>query len=144
LRQLFADWEQARCNFTKHQVRTGEHYGVTSKIYKFTEEKWGEIDKQWRENHQAAISRATASGEEPEPQSPVEPAPLSKMPTLNDPKSAGKFPKLGDEDIVGPMVQIASQIQKTPTRKRAFFKFLSDMKFPSSFFGRSSAGMRGR
>ncbi|KAF2656774.1 hypothetical protein K491DRAFT_677735 [Lophiostoma macrostomum CBS 122681] len=144
LRQLFADWEQARCNFTKHQVRTGEHYGATSKIYKLTEEKWEGIDKMWREYNQEAISRATALGEEPEPQSPVEPAPLSKMPTLNDPQSAGKFPKLGDEDIVGPMVQIASQLQKTPTRKRAFFKFLSDMKFPGSFFGRSSAGIRGR
>lgn len=140
LRQLFADWEQARRNYTKHLVRTGEHNGVTSKTYRLTEEKWAEIDALWKKNHDLAILRATAMGEEPEPASPLEPAPLSKMPSLNDPKSEGKFPKLGDEDIVGPMVQIASQIQKTPTRKRAFFKFFSD--FPGSFLGRSS-GFRG-
>jgi hypothetical protein len=144
VRQLFADWEQARCNFTKHQVRTGEHYGVTSRTYLLTEQKWAEVDTEWKMNHDLAVSRATASGEEPEPTSPVEPAPLSKMPFLNDPKSEGKFPKMGDEDIVGPMVQIAAQIQKTPTRKRAFFKFFSDMRFPSSFLGRSSTAVRDR
>jgi hypothetical protein len=142
LRQLFADWEQARCNFTKHLVRTGEHFGVTSKHYRLTEQKWAEIDALWRRNNDLAISRAAAAGTETEPTSPMEPAPLSKMPSLNDPKSEGKFPKLGDEDIVGPMVQIAAQIQKTP-RKRAFFKFFSDIKFPGSFLGRSS-GIRSR
>lgn len=144
LRQLFADWEQARCNFTKHQVRTAEHHGVTSNTYLLTEKKWAEIDALWKRNHDEAVSHAAAMGEEPEPTSPVEPAPLSKMPTLNDPKSEGKFPKLGDEDIVGPMVQIASQVPKTPTRKRAFFRFFSDMKFPGSFLGRSSGGIRSR
>ncbi|ORY12271.1 hypothetical protein BCR34DRAFT_600823 [Clohesyomyces aquaticus] len=142
LRQLFADWEQARCNYTKHQVRTGEHFGVTSKTYLLTEQKWAQIDKLWKQNNDLALSRAAARGEELEPSSPLEPAPLSKMPTLNDPRSEGKFPKLGDEDIVGPMVQIAAQIQMQPTRKRAFFKFFSDMKFPGSLFGRSSAGYR--
>ncbi|KAF2002642.1 hypothetical protein P154DRAFT_552955 [Amniculicola lignicola CBS 123094] len=144
LRHLFADWEQARCNFTKHQVRTGEHFGTTSKTYMLTGQKWAEIDAVWKANHDLAISRATQMGEEPEPSSPLEPAPLSIMPTLNDPHNNGKFPKLGDEDIVGPMVQIAAQIQKTPTKKRAFFKFFSDMKFPSSFLGRSSSAAADR
>lgn len=143
LRQLFADWEQARRNFTKHQVRMAEHNGVTSKTYLLCEKKWAEIDALWKKNNDLAISRATAIGEEPEPSSPLEPAPLSKMPSLNDPKSEGKFPKLGDEDIVGPMVRIAEQIPRTPPRKRAFFKFFSDLKFPGSFLGRSSAGWRG-
>ena len=145
LRQLFIDWEQARCNFTKHQVRTGEHHGVTSKIYLLTEQKWAEIDALWKKNNDLATSRAAAMGVELEPTSPSEPAPLSKMPTLNDPKSVGKFPKLGDEDIVGPMVQIASQIPITPpSRKRAFLKFFSDIKFPGSLLGRPSAALRGR
>ncbi|KAJ4361283.1 hypothetical protein N0V95_001985 [Ascochyta clinopodiicola] len=145
LRQLFADWEQARCNYAKHQVRTAEHYGVTSKHYTLTEQKWAEIDSEWRKNHELATSHAAAIGQlsPVEPMSPVEPAPLSKMPTLNDPKSEGKFPKLGDEDVVGPMVQIASPMMlKTPSRKRAFFKFLSDL-LPGSLLGRSSAGIRG-
>ncbi|KAJ4294432.1 hypothetical protein N0V90_008122 [Kalmusia sp. IMI 367209] len=144
LRQLFADWEQARCNFTKHQVRMAEHNGPTSKAYLLCEQKWKEIDALWKKNNDLAISRATELGEEPEPTSPMEPAPLSKMPTLNDPKSEGKFPKLGDEDIVGPMVQIASPLlQRTPPRKRALFKFLSDFKFPAAFLGKSSTGVRG-
>ncbi|KAF2266664.1 hypothetical protein CC78DRAFT_577976 [Lojkania enalia] len=142
LRQLFADWEQARCNFTKHQVRTGEHFGVTSKTYLLTEQKWTEIDALWKRNHDLALSRAAALGEEPEPTSPLEPAPLSKMPTLSDPRGEGKFPKLGDEDIVGPMVQIASQLQKQPSRKRAFFQLFRDIKFPGSFLGRSSTRIR--
>ncbi|KAL5443308.1 hypothetical protein PMIN05_003716 [Paraphaeosphaeria minitans] len=145
LRQLFADWEQARCNFTKHQVRMAEHNGPTSKAYLLCEKKWSEIDALWKKNNDLANSRATELGEDPEPTSPMEPAPLSKMPTLNDPKSEGKFPKLGDEDIVGPMVQFAASplLQRTPPRKRAFFKFLSDFKFPGALLGRSSTGVRG-
>lgn len=145
LRQLFADWEQARCNFTKHQVRMAEHNGPTSKAYLLCEKKWSEIDALWKKNNDLANSRATELGEDPEPTSPMEPAPLSKMPTLNDPKSQGKFPKLGDEDIVGPMVQFAASplLQRTPPRKRAFFKFLSDLKFPGALLGRSSTGVRG-
>lgn len=144
LRQLFADWESARCNYAKHQVRTAEHYGVTSKHYTLTEQKWAEIDAEWKRNHELTASAVAAKGHiSPEPLSPVEPAPLSKMPSLNDPKSEGKFPKLGDEDVVGPMVQIASPLMlKTPSRKRAFFKFLSDL-LPGSLLGRSSAGVRG-
>lgn len=145
LRQLFTDWESARCNYAKHQVRTAEHYGVTSKHYTLTEKKWAEIDAEWKRNHEVATSYAAAHGQlsPVEPLSPTEPAPLSKMPTLNDPKSEGKFPKLGDEDVVGPMVQIASPMMlKTPSRKRAFFKFLSDL-LPGSLLGRSSAGVRG-
>ncbi|KAF2204778.1 hypothetical protein GQ43DRAFT_122279 [Delitschia confertaspora ATCC 74209] len=138
LRQLFADWEQARCNYTKHQVRTGEHFGVTSKTYELTEQKWREIDEQWKKNNDLAVSRAQEIGEELEPTSPMEPAPLCKMPTLNNPRSEGKFPKLGDEDIVGPMVQIAAQIPQPSGRKRAFLKLLSDIRFPGSFFGRRS------
>lgn len=145
LRQLFTDWESARCNYAKHQVRTAEHYGVTSKHYTLTEQKWAEIDAEWKRNHEVATSHAAAHGQlsPVEPLSPAEPAPLSKMPTLHDPKSEGKFPKLGDEDVVGPMVQIASPMMlKTPSRKRAFFKFLSDL-LPGSLLGRSSAGVRG-
>ncbi|KAF2704767.1 hypothetical protein K504DRAFT_472098 [Pleomassaria siparia CBS 279.74] len=146
LRQLFADWEQARCNFTKHQVRTGEHHGVTSKVYLQTEQKWAEIDAVWKMNNDLATARAAAMGVALGPTSPSEPAPLCKMPTLNDPKSMGKFPKLGDEDIVGPMVQIASQVQVAPpSRKRAFFKLFSDMRFPgSSLLGRPSTTLRSR
>lgn len=128
--QLFLDWEQAQRNYAKHQVRTAEHYGVTSKHYLLTEKKWAEIHTEWRKNHDLAKSHAVAIGQELAPTSPSEPGPLSKMPTLNDPKSEGKFPKLGDEDIVGPMQQAAAILPKTPSRKRVFFKFISDLFVP--------------
>lgn len=142
MQQFTEDWKQARNNFSKHLVRTAEHYGVTSKHYLLTEQKWAEIEAEWRTNQDLAMSHAAAIGQELEPISPTEPEPLSKMPTLNDPKSVGKFPKLGDEDIVGPMVQHSASplFQKPPSRKRAFFKFLSDLRFPG--LGRSSVGVR--
>lgn len=129
--QLFHDWEEAQRNYAKHQVRTAEHYGATSKHYLLTEQKWAEIHAEWRKNHDDAKSHAVAIGQQLEPTSPTEPGPLSKMPTLNDPKSEGKFPKLGDEDIVGPMQQAVALLPKTaPSRKRAFFKFLGDLFVP--------------
>jgi hypothetical protein len=143
IEEHLAEWAQARRNYAKHQVRTAEHYGVTSKHYLLTEQKWAEIDAEWKANHDLAKAHAAALGEELAPYSPTEPGPLSKMPTLHDPKSEGKFPKLGDEDIVGPMQQAAALIQTNPSRKRTFLRFFSDLRFPSSFLGRSSGGARG-
>lgn len=51
LRQLRNDWDTARCNYTKHLVRTGENYGATSKIYALTEAKWAVMEKRWRSTH---------------------------------------------------------------------------------------------
>tara|TARA_R110002003_G_scaffold52_24_gene4579 strand:- start:9553 stop:10395 length:843 start_codon:yes stop_codon:yes gene_type:complete len=142
VKQLMDDWSQARNNYAKHQVRTAEHYGATSKHYLLTEQKWAEIDAEWKKNHDLAKAHAVAIGQQLEPTSPTEPEPLSKMPTLNDPKSAGKFPRLGDEDVVGPMLQQSPLFQKPPSKKRAFFKFLSDLRFPGSLLGRTPAGVR--
>lgn len=143
IEEHLAEWAQARRNYAKHQVRTAEHYGVTSKHYLLTEQKWTEIDAEWKRNHDMAKAHAAALGEELAPYSPTEPGPLSKMPTLHDPKSEGKFPNLGDEDIVGPMQQAAALIPTNPSRKRAFFRLFSDLRFPSSFLARSSNGTRG-
>ena len=134
-RRLLEDWELARRNFLKHQVRTGEHYGTTSKTYKLTNQKWTEIDARWKTNHSLAVATAAQSGYTPEANTPTEPTPLIKMPALNDPNGQGKFPKLGDEDIVGPMVQIAAQMQRRPSRKDTFLKFFSDFKFPAALLG---------
>jgi hypothetical protein len=64
LQQLRNDWDAARCNYTKHLVRTGENYGETSKIYALTEAKWANIEKRWRATHDALmaqIAEATSS-----------------------------------------------------------------------------------
>jgi hypothetical protein len=60
LRKLRADWDAARVNYTKHLVRTGENYGQTSKIYAMTQEKWAEIEKNWRMIHEQTMERILA------------------------------------------------------------------------------------
>ncbi|CZR59595.1 uncharacterized protein PAC_09489 [Phialocephala subalpina] len=135
-RQLRANWDLARCNYTKHLVRTGEHYGVTSKTYKLTEEKWTATDAAWRRNNEITITNTVESGSDAfatlkhntlgdNSNSNI----MTKIPSLNDPRSGGKFPQLGDEDIVGPMVQVAAQLQRSPSKKAKLFKFFAE-KFP--------------
>ncbi|KAH9223515.1 hypothetical protein DL95DRAFT_97873 [Leptodontidium sp. 2 PMI_412] len=135
-RQLRANWDLARCNYTKHLVRTGEHYGVTSKTYKLTEEKWTATDATWRHNNEITITNTVESGSDAF--ATLKHTTLgdgssnnimTKIPSLNDPRSEGKFPQLGDEDIVGPMVQVAAQLQRSPSKKAKLFKFFAE-KFP--------------
>jgi hypothetical protein len=136
-RQLRANWDLARCNYTKHLVRTGEHYGVTSKTYKLTEEKWAQTDAQWKKNNDLTIQNTVESdgttfstlkhasfGE------PSSSNVMTKIPSLNDPTSGGKFPQLGDEDIVGPMVQATAQLHPSPSKKAKIMKFFVE-KFPT-------------
>ncbi|KAL9025300.1 MAG: hypothetical protein Q9196_005850 [Gyalolechia fulgens] len=136
-KQLRTDWETARRNFFRHLMRTGEHYGATSRIHKLTLEKWAAIDVEWKRNTDVCLARTAENGYEQalsQSQSSVaEPAPLSQVPSLNGPKSEGKFPKLGDQDIVGPMEVVASQVQQQQQRKstkRSFFRFLQGVFTP--------------
>lgn len=99
--QLRADWDMARCNFAKHLVRTGEHYGVTSNIYKLTISKWDSINLIWKSAHKALLDDLDAEDhvaltltQNPSPTESV------RIPRLHD---NDKFPEMGDEDIVGPM-----------------------------------------
>lgn len=142
-RQMKKEWDLARCNYTKHLVRTGEHYGVTSKTYQLTEEKWKETDEIWRRNNGRTIANTAASGAEAfatlkhKRMSEGESNVMTKIPSLNDPRSEGKFPQLGDEDIVGPMVQATAQLQRNPSKKAKLMRFFAE-KFPAGF-GRSGA-----
>ncbi|KAL8811507.1 MAG: hypothetical protein Q9200_001730 [Gallowayella weberi] len=148
-KQLRTDWETARRNFSRHMMRISEHYGATSKIHKLTEEKWATIDAEWKRNTDVCLSRTADNGYEhalSQSQSSVaEPAPLVTLPSLNGPKSEGKFPKLGDEPIVGPMEVVASQLQQhqqqRKSTKRSFFRFLQGVFAPPSvnIFGKPSS-----
>jgi hypothetical protein len=138
-RQLRANWDLARCNYTKHLVRTGEHYGVTSKTYKLTEQKWAETDALWKRNNDLTIQNTANSGEAAFltlKHTPLgefsEQNLMTKIPPLNDPSTEGKFPRLGDEDIVGPMAQAAAQLQRSPSKKAKLMRFLTE-KFPAGF-----------
>ncbi|TVY50051.1 hypothetical protein LOCC1_G000111 [Lachnellula occidentalis] len=140
-RQLRSNWDLARCNYTKHLVRTGEHYGATSKTYKLTEEKWASVDAIWRRYNDLTIGNtAQSSGDAfaTLKHTKIEGNGnnvMTRIPSLNDPRSMGKFPQLGDEDIIGPMVQVAAKLQRSPSKKAKLFKYLAE-KFPANL-GRS-------
>lgn len=108
LRTLRADWDLARINYTKHIVRTGEHYGTTSKTYALTEAKWAETEREWKVAHDALMERVAASHPGSETQlgwDRLQDDSPTTVPRMLD--AEGKFPDLGDEDIVGPMVRDA-------------------------------------
>lgn len=108
LRTLRADWDLARINYTKHIVRTGEHYGTTSKTYALTEAKWAETEREWKAAHDSLLEAVAAlnpgiavhlNWDRLQDDTP------NNVPRMLD--AEGKFPDLGDEDIVGPMVRDA-------------------------------------
>ena len=145
-KQLRADWDTARQKYLNHLARIGEHCGATSKTYRLTEDKWAEIDAKWKRNADLCLSHAAESTETTMSlsQSNLVPEPLItqmvKIPSLNGPKSEGKFPTLGEEGIVGPMEQLPSMVPQPPRRKRklAFFRWVQGV-WPagSAVFGRS-------
>ena len=145
-KQLRADWDAARQKYMNHLERTGEHYGTTSKIYRLTEDKWAETDAEWKRNADLCLSHAAETTETTMSQSHrdllPEPTmtPKVKIPSLNGPRSEGKFPTLGEQGIVGPMEQLPSMIQQPQRRKRklAFFRWVQGV-WPggSTVFGRS-------
>ena len=129
--RLLDDWETARIEYMRQAARVSEHYGPTSRTYTLTEQKWSEIDIEWRNNLEEANAEAEARGEEPALQSLATTKPLGKMPSLTDPQQPDKFPA-NDGDIVGPMVQY-SKIERRPSRKAAFLRIFTD---PASLLGK--------
>lgn len=143
------NWNQARTNYAKHLARTAEHNGSTSRVYRLTEEKWNQVDNQWKRQHDTmkrvldpVLSRLS-DGEPDFQQSAASSAVLEKSPTkvilpVIDDKS-GKFPELGDMEIVGPMsvgpprAMLDSHKtgdgrgQPTSPHKRTLFKILSEL-----------------
>ena len=61
LARLRSDWDLARVNYTKHLYRTGENYGETSKIFGLTQDKWAEVEGEWRREHDEAVGRVLGS-----------------------------------------------------------------------------------
>ena len=159
-KQLRADWETARLKYLKYLACTGENYGATSKIYRLTEEKWAEIDTVWKSNVEFSFSRipklahgndAVTTGLHADGSATFEkPAPLMKVSSADGPRNdckfitlgKGKFPAIGDEDIVGPMEVVAPQEPQRRKRKLGFFRWVSGV-WPAgaaSLTRRSSAG----
>ncbi|KAL9621059.1 MAG: hypothetical protein Q9160_004444 [Pyrenula sp. 1 TL-2023] len=129
------DWDTARCKYVRHLARTGEHYGTNSKIYKLTEEKWSQTNQQWQEYNKHVYNRLDRKAAMflESSHSKSEPTATVTLLPIDDPSSRGKFPNMGDEDIVGPMAVAPALHSPTetasPTRsaqKRTFLKFLYD------------------
>jgi hypothetical protein len=136
------NWDHARRNYAKVLHRAIENSGPTSRVCKLTEEKWASIDKVWKQYYQELdqvlgpqlkrISDRSQSGTHT-PSVPLEkPASRVIMPEIDD--KCGKFPELGDCEIVGPMEvapprsSLATPSQSpTSPRKRTLLRFLSDM-----------------
>ncbi|KIW91134.1 uncharacterized protein Z519_08028 [Cladophialophora bantiana CBS 173.52] len=143
------NWDQARTHYAKHITRTAEHYGSTSKVYKLTEEKWASIDDTWKRHHNrmrtalapvlARLSDGDSETQDSTTSSSVLEMPLTRVvvPVIDD--KSGKFPKLGDGEIVGPMSVAPPRAFKDFNRnveirslpvsphKRNLLKFLSDI-----------------
>ena len=145
-RQIRANWELARCNYIKHLIRTGAHYGDKSKTYRLTEQKWAEIDAEWKARHDETVARAEENGSLAVSDRNASPLPESSMtvatmvPSLTGPRSDGKFPQLGNEDIVGPMVVQASSLPSKPSFRRrrgpaTILRFIGDVRWPNVLFG---------
>ena len=145
-RELRADWDLARCNYAKQLARIGEHWGTTSTTYRLTEEKWASIDANWKKHNSTMATLlqpllTSLSDEDFEQyKSSTSNTMLEKpvtrviVPQIGD--WSGKFPELGDQDIVGPMAvaprrlehaNVESTYPTQRTRKRSFLKFLSDI-----------------
>ena len=147
-REFRNNWDLARRNYTKHLARTGEHYGTTSKVYGLTQEKWEALDMTWKRDYEkmfaivgpsVSVSAAQSSeAMESADSSTILEKPVTRIvvPKMDD--SRGKFPELGDEDIVGPMTVVPARsptMQQSTVRelspqspsRRHLFKFLSEL-----------------
>lgn len=145
-RRLRVDWDLARYNYGKHLARTAENFGTTSNIYRWTQEKWTTIDAEWKKHNEimahvvepilVRLSDSETDQSNSIASSGMLEKPITKVvvPQIDDP--SGKFPRLGDEDIVGPMafapnrsqqVNVEPAADRNGSRKRSLFKFLSDI-----------------
>lgn len=127
-RQFREDWDAARCNYAKHLVRTGEHYGVTSLIYRLTEEKWESVELKWKQNYGTIVTDGGKFGAVLGlTMSNLRPNETVKIPRLYD---NDKFPEMGDEEIVGPMSvgpALHSHLRNKVDRKRSLVQFFQNL-----------------
>jgi hypothetical protein len=109
LRVFRSDWDRAKASYTKHLIRTGEHYGPTSTTYAMTEAKWAEIESHWQSAQANLVERVAQSGDQAalaslqwhqQLQDDLAPTSPGAVPNMLD---GSKFPDRGDEDVVGPM-----------------------------------------
>lgn len=122
LQCLRADWNLGRTNYAKHLVRTAEHYGATSKTYALTEAKWAEIELEWQQKEDALIARLGEHWKDDpsviaQLRRTAEDKPSPAIPRMRS--DDGKFPELGDVEIVGPMERDAVMVRDGHHERRS-------------------------
>lgn len=134
LTQLKLNWEVARCNFARHLFRVGEHYGLHSSVYRLTQEKWAGIHAEWLACMHAAVRECKAGGASGAVVDDIlagmdDGSPVVARPPAIDYRMDSKFPRLGDEDIVGPMEKAvaATRVGRRSSKRAAVFRFLRDI-----------------
>lgn len=118
LRQLRANWDEARIAYGKHIARIGEHYGHTSNTYNLTEAKWRETQQEWQSIHDTLIDQIVDSAKMEDHASERVPTTVPKLHAMGD-----KFPSRGDEDIVGPMMRAVTMLPASGTDERRNGRF---------------------
>lgn len=139
-RELCQNWEAARQNYAKHLVRTREHYGPNSEVYMLTEEKWVAIEASWKQNITNLLQTLEDDGLFSLSLA-LERVKSVQVPGLNDPD--GKFPDLGDEDIVGPMNIVPGAVAgadrgRNSEKKKSFWQSCRDMAGKAGLSARTS------
>lgn len=119
-KKLREHWDGARTGFMRHLVRTGEHYGDRSEVYRNTEEKWREVDEMWRNNLKVSVQLTAQKFDTDEEsvnkmlnQGGAGSGTEEKNMEINIPRfDQNKWVEMGDEDIVGPM----ERVERSPER----------------------------
>lgn len=114
---LFADWERARSEFSKHRGRTETHFSATSSIFRWTEQKWASIDSQWRDYSEEVTRQLYETGQVSYP-SPKEPAPVRELADIEDPRM------IQTSEIIGPMSQEPPRLGRNASKRESFFNTL--------------------
>lgn len=140
--ELCQKWQCARQQYAKHLIRTQDNYGPTSQVYRFTEEKWAEIEQTWKRNMEAVLDNLKKSDGLFSLHMEMQRVRSVQLPKLDD--SDGKFPDLGDEDIVGPMNVAPGACAGTSDRgrnsdkKKGFWQACRDMAGKAGLSTRTS------
>ncbi|KAI9733232.1 MAG: hypothetical protein M1834_003316 [Cirrosporium novae-zelandiae] len=129
-RQLRDNWQLAKKRYFRHELIVAENYGHTSNTYNLTQKKWKEINGQWKEQNNLIAYNLSQQDNAlyTFDLDNFYSEPSAKMPTLHYPLSDGKFPKMGDEGIVGLMDVVSPPSPQSLSKKRKLIKFWSEFK----------------
>lgn len=109
------DWTKARSEYSLHRSSTERHFGASSLIFKWTEEKWAFVETEWKKCRDDASRIARDQGGDVHITA-AEPAPLVVIPPLDDPRIVQSEQIIGPMEV-GPTQELASKHTRRLSRK---------------------------